>query len=237
MNALEGLPGHVVELIRSGLVFEFATVSKAGVPIDTPLLYFPAEDLSTIDCATGLAYPSKAERARRNPRVGLLIEGLAPGEPIVSIAGLAQVEDTDIQANSLRYIAETATGGTLTVPWSKAREAVWYWSRIIMRVQPKRVLWWESPAAMDGPPQVWEAPAETLQAPASPPPPGELSKAPEWSVAEWRDLADQALAGGKPAHLTLLDAEGFPLPFRISEVRKTAQGFTMRASPAASRPT
>src|ERR1700733_2046799 len=129
MSGLHELPEKVFRLIESGVVAEFSTVSQAGVPIDTPTYYFPADDMSTLDLATGLPNPAKAERARRNPKVGILIEG-RPEEPLVVVRARAAVRDSNIQANAIRYLAETGYEGiSHGITWGKAREAITYWSR------------------------------------------------------------------------------------------------------------
>src|SRR4051812_4244083 len=98
------LPQPVLDLIRSAGLAAFATVSSAGVPIDTPVGGFHEPD-GRFSIATGVAYPAKAERVRRNPKVGVLLEGF-PGEPVVLIAGHGTVRDADIQANVDRYLPE-----------------------------------------------------------------------------------------------------------------------------------
>jgi hypothetical protein len=214
MSLVEDLPAPVVELLRSGIMCEFATINSAGVPIDTPMLYLPAEDLSSFDVATGLAYPVKAERARRNPRAGILVEG-RPGEPVIAIAGLAAVRDADLQAAADRYLAEAGYVLVGGVTWELARQAVWYWTRIIVEIAPLRICWWDEHAAMDRPPHVWNAPAGTIYPASDPRPPGRLSEGPNWKLRDWRELAGQALARNAPAHLSLLDDEGFPVPVPV----------------------
>jgi len=223
---LQELPGNVVELVQSGSIAEYATVSAAGVPIDTPVLYFPSDGLRSVDLATGLSYPAKAERARKNPKVGLLIEG-GPEEPVVSIAGIAAVRDSDLQANVERYLSEA--GHTLpgNPDWSLASEAVWYWTRIIVEVTPARVLWWETPAAMNGEPKRWVAPADTVYPKSDPAPLGIPSSAPEWERLHWRELANRALERGGNGHLSLIDAEGYPQPIRARSIVLTGKGFTL----------
>ena len=230
MNYLKHLPAEAAHLIRTAFVAEVATVSAAGVPIDTPLVTFTSPDEETIDAGTGLAYPAKAERARRNPKAGLLFEG-GPDGPVVSIAGLAAVRDSDLQGNLERYLAEEILAPYLNPDrvdyQSVTRQAIWYFTRILICVKPAHIRWWPRPAAMDGPPEEWLAPAGTVFPASDPAPPGEPSKAPWREAKPWQELAATALAREAPGHLTLLDAEGFPLPIRAREVQAHSDGFRL----------
>jgi hypothetical protein len=107
------------------------------------------------------------------------------------------------------------------------REAIWYFTRILVCVTPAHVRWWRDPAAMDGPPEEWRAPAGTVYPASDPAPPGAVSQAPWREAKPWRDQAASALARQAPGHLTLLDAEGFPLPIRAREVHALADGFRL----------
>ena len=230
MSYLQHLPEPVANLIRTRFLAEFATVSTAGVPINTPLVTFTSADLETIDAGTGLAYPVKAERARRNPKVGLLFEGAAD-QPVVSITGVAAVRDADFQANLDRYLAEEILAPFINperVDYeSVTRQAIWYFTRILICVKPAHVRWWRHPAAVDQTPEEWRAPADTVYPRSDPAPPGEPSRAPWREAAPWRGLAASALARKAPGHLTLLDAEGFPLPIRAREVHAHPDGFRL----------
>lgn len=229
MSWFEEVPPAVVRLIRTRYVAEFATVTAARVPLNTPLVPFESADLATIDSATGLAYPVKAERARRDPKVGMLFEGGAD-EPVVSLSGMAGVKDRDLQANLERYLAEqilTRSIGSEFVDYETVtRQAIWYFTRIITCVAPAVIRWWDSPAAMDGPPHEWRAPADTLWPQSDPAPAGAGSKA-SWPLPDWRELARGALARGAAAHLTLLDAEGYPLPIRARAIALDEAGFRL----------
>jgi hypothetical protein len=225
MSGIRELPERVFRFIEEGVVSEFATVSKAGVPIDTPTYYFPSEDMATIDVATGQSYPAKAERARNNPKVGLLMEG-ASDEPVVAMRGIAAVRDANLQANAVRYISETGFQSiAFGLDWSGARKAVWYWTRIIVEVMPERIMWWDNPAAMDGPPNIWSAPAGTVFPQSDPKPPGETSPASQWKQRTWQEIAAGALGRGAGAHLTMLDGDGFPLSFRAREFELVGERF------------
>jgi hypothetical protein len=226
MSSLHDLPKHVFAMIESGVVAEFSTVTAAGVPIDTPTYYFPADDMSTIDLATGLPNPAKAERARHNSKVGLLIEG-RPEEPLVVIRAHAAVRDTDIQANALRYLAETGYKGiSHGITWEQARLAITYWSRIIIENKPERIYWWDNHAALDRPPQVWNAAPGTVYPQSDPAPAGKMSSS-AWPVRSWRDVAQDAVKSGNAAHLSVLDEEGFPLPMRSRSFEVTEEGFRL----------
>jgi hypothetical protein len=220
-------PQPVVELLGSASTAEYTTISAAGVPIDTPVSIFPSERLESFDLATGLAYPAKAERARRNPKVCLLIQG-RPDDPIVLVQGFAAVRDSDLQANALRYLSEMSRTLPHDPPWDLARQAVWYWTRILVEIRPARLFWWDSRAAMTEPPYRWLAPQGTVYPASDPSPPGSTSKAAKWKEAtSWRELAERALARGAPGHLSLIDEDGFPSTVRACTIEVGPEGFRL----------
>jgi hypothetical protein len=231
-RAFPELPAEVAGVLSTSLYTEFAALTPKGVPLDTPLFAFVGPGGDTIDVATGLAYPTKANRVRRNPKVGLLLEGNGnPGEPVVSVAGIGAVRDADIQANIERYLAETAARLPVTsggMPWSTVRQAVWYWARIIVETTPKRVAWWPSSDHLDEQPTVWSAP-ETKAFPQSDPAPCGPPTAPAaWpQPSDWRPRAAEVLQQRIPCHLTVCDEEGFPLPFRVRSPELIDDGFTL----------
>jgi hypothetical protein len=226
MSGLHELPDNVFKLIESGVVAEFSTLSAAGVPIDTPTYYFPSDDMESLDLATGLPNPAKAERARRNPKVGLLIEG-APEEPVVVVRARAAVRDSDIQSNALRYLAETGYRGiSHGITWEKARLAVTYWSRIIIENKPERVYWWHNRAALNASPQVWNAAPDAVYPQSDPPPSGKMQPS-AWPVRPWQDVAKDAVESGAVSHLSVVDSHGYPLPMRVYSFEQVAEGFLL----------
>jgi len=224
MSMTDDLPENVVSLIGSASFAQYATVSAAGSPIDTPVIFFPSDDLNIINLTTGLSYPAKAERARRNPKVGLLIAG-GPDEPIISIAGMAAVRDSDLQKNVDRYLAESSHTLPHDPDWSLARQAVWYWTRIIVEIKPKRIFWWDSPADMEGSPHRWDAPENAIFPESDPAPHGKTSRPAKWEEKLWRDLAEQALGRNVSGYLSVIDKEGFPLPMRLRSIAIADSGF------------
>ena len=202
----------------------------AGLALDTPLLMFANRDAGTLDVTTGLAYPAKAERARHDRRVGLAVDGSAGGQPVVVMRALATVRDTDIQHNAERYLDLFAPmlpmigGGA---PWAQCREAVWYWARQFIENTVTRIMWWPDVDHLDDEPALWDAQPRTTApasdpAPATPPSPGS-----RWAIADWRERAGEVLADQIPAWLSRLDADGFPVPFRVRDVQLYQDGLAL----------
>jgi hypothetical protein len=190
---------------------------------------FANHEAGTLDVTTGLAYPAKAERARRDPRVGLAVDAFASGQPIVVMRALAAVRDTDIQANADRYLELFAPMLPLIgagAPWAECREAVWYWARAFIENTVTRILWWPDLDHLDDEPSQWDAGQSVAPvsdpAPAAPPSVGSA-----WPVADWRDRAREVVADAVPAWLSRLDADGFPLPFRVREARVCDEGLAL----------
>lgn len=219
------LPDEIAEALASAPMCQFATTTRAGAPINTELLLEVGSG-GTLDVSTGVAYPAKAERARRDPRVGLWIE--APDGPVVSVAALAAVRDADIAMNAERYVSrwgEMIRGLPGGDDDDVVGAAVWYWSRIYVECHPVSLAWWPSLDALDREPTRWVA--DPAPHPASDPAPtGPPTRAEVRSSGDWRKRASAAVSSGVPAHLTTVDRHGSPLPRRVA-ARPSADGFEL----------
>ena len=103
-----GWPEELPPLFERAITVEYASLTRAGTPVTYPVTPYVGEDRRTLDVSTGLTYPAKAERARLNPKVALLYsDPLGSGldmAPAALVQGTASVRDSDLQANTDRYV-------------------------------------------------------------------------------------------------------------------------------------
>ena len=89
-------------LIDGSVVAHVATLDRTGRPVAWPMTPYFDECGTAFQVSTGVTYPSKAERARRDPRTCLVIGG--GDAPLVRVTALATVHDRDLQRNTDRFI-------------------------------------------------------------------------------------------------------------------------------------
>ena len=161
-----------------------------------------------------------------------------PGSRSSSCRALATVRDADIQSNASRYLDLFAPmlpvigGGA---PWAQCRDAVWYWARQFIENTVTRIMWWPDVDHLDDEPTVWEASPGTTAPPSDPAPAAPPSPGARWAIADWRAHAREVLANGIPAWLSRHDADGFPLPFRVRDVRCCPTTVSRSTYPAVDR--
>jgi len=226
-----GWPSEVVPLFERAITTEYATLTARGAPLTYPVTPYIADDGLTLDVSTGLTYPSKAERARRNPKVALLYSdpvgtGLS-APPVVLVQGMAAVRDADLQANTDRYlrqsfkkVPEAYTG----MPAFILRRMPWYFVRIWIQVTPQRILWW-SEGDLDQQPERWEAPEDISVPKSDPAPQGKSPGSWKSGPTDWKSGANYAVQHlGNPV-VSLVDGQGFPFPMRVRGATLTPDGF------------
>jgi hypothetical protein len=228
-----GWPADVLQILQRAVTCEFATVTGHGMPITFPVTPHLGEDRRTLDVATGLAYPGKAERARRNPKVGLLFaDAIGSGlsaPPIVLVSGLATVRDHDLQSGTDRYLRLSRAklpGLYSQLPWWILRRQTWYWCHLWIMVTPVRILWWPG-GNIDRSPLRWDAPAGTAPEPSDPGPSGPAL--PPWQPAraDWRHRAAHAAHRLGTPDLTVMDREGYPVLFSAQGATLVPEGFRL----------
>lgn len=232
-------PPELQAVFERSVTAEFATLTATGRPVTTPTTPYPGRRGLTIDVSTGLTYPAKAERARRDPRVALLFaDPVGPDmarAPVVLVQGLASVRDSDLQANTDRYVASSAAKLPDAVkgkPRAVLRRMAWYYARIWIEVTPLHLWWWPD-RDLSAPPQRWDAPEGTAGGLSDPAPPG---KAPApWMTAPpaWRPLARSALERLPLCDLTVVGANGFPVCLPVCNPVLVDDAIAFRLGPGA----
>ncbi|UDY36734.1 hypothetical protein [Dermatobacter hominis] len=225
----------VLEHIERFVTTEYASVTRAGAPVTWPVTPYAGADRSTIDVATGLTYPLKAERARRDPRVSLSFSfpvgsGITDA-PTVLVQGLATVRDADLRHTSSRYLqaaADRFPEQFAGIPTWQLRRMGWYWTRMWVEVTPVRVLWWDG-GDLQTAPQEWRAPAGTTAPPSDPAPHGTSSGAWSSKVVDWRARRAGAIERLGAPVITTMSPDGWPQPWRAVEVAETPDGYELVA--------
>jgi hypothetical protein len=225
---LDSIVDHASRFVTT----EYASLTGALAPITWPVTPYRGVHGDTVDVATGLTYPLKAERARRNPKVALSFSYSAGSgldrAPTIVIQGLATVHDRDLAATSGRYLQASADRfpeAFADVPDFMLRRMDWYWTRMWVEVTPVRVLWWDG-GDLSSAPRVWTAPEHTAAPPSDPAPRGR--GAGSWNpkrAIPWRERVEGAIERlGRPV-LTTVDRDGWPLPLRTIGAERTPDGF------------
>jgi hypothetical protein len=229
-------PDELIEVFERSITTEYASLTRDGRPITVPTTPYIGDGRLTLDVSTGLTYPAKAERARRDPRVCLLFadpvgSGLSD-PPVVLVQGLATVRDADLQANTDRYVQRSmdklpeATKGQ---PRFVLRRLAWYYARIWVEVTPLHIRWWAR-RSLDEPAHVWNAPEGTA-APLSDPAPSGLQPG-AWLAppASWSQASREA--DRLSTHdLTAVDVNGFPLCLPVRHTEHLDDGFRLTLGP------
>jgi len=228
-----GLPDELIPLFENAITSEYASLTKGGQPITAPVTPYLNPNGRTLDVSTGLTYPIKAERARNNSKVALSFSdrtGLKiPDAPIALVYGLATVRDSDLQANTDRYVREnlrklpTAFGPT---PKFMLKGMAWYFTRIWICITPMRILWWPK-GDLNAAPNEWLAPQGTVAPPSDPKPQGEALG--QWmeQPQEWREGAAYAVNKLGAPVVTVVDDKGWPVPLRTLGVQLAPDGFDL----------
>lgn len=153
MNLLQSLPPHVLAVLREFRTCEFTTLDKKGTPVTWPVSPWIDEAGGRIVITTSIGLPEKAFNVRRNGRVSLSFsEPLASGltnPPAVVVQGDAVAPD-----QVYTWSAELAALWPILYRRQPASQIYgsnallrklfdWYYMRLLIRITPNRILWWE----------------------------------------------------------------------------------------------
>jgi Pyridoxamine 5'-phosphate oxidase len=232
------LPEEIQRAFSSFITTEYTTVDRRGQPISWPVTPYYGPGDPCIDVTTGLGYPKKAKDASANPKVALLFSDPtgsgATDAPQVLVQGIAEVDDTDLDANRERYLRESAIKLPATVklqpPKALARMFDWYYTRIYVHVRPERIYAWPAGDATKEP-QLFDAHMEEVRSGHAEEPAAEHVDTRGGEVA-WDERMSELGSRYPHAVVSLVAPDGFPFSVRLPiEVDRDAGRLRLGGAP------
>ncbi len=195
------IPDDVAATLRTFYTCEVTTVNRQGQPITWPALTVFDEPNGRLILSVSIAFPVKAQNARRHPQVSLLYSDPTGSQLTDPVAALVQgdavvTEGIDPLSDEMRALAAAAAkrqpdSGQFSANPIARRLFTWYlFQRLLITVTPRRLLVWphrdfshapivitlDSSSAADMPTDAAEAVALTT-APATTPAPSASAEA------------------------------------------------------------
>jgi hypothetical protein len=233
------LPQQARDCFANFITTEYTAIGAKRQPITWPVTPYYSDGASSIDVSTGLGYPKKADDAKRNPRVSLLFSdptgsGMT-GTGQVLVQGIADVNDTDLEANADRYWRDSSVKLPATrsmhPPKPVRRMLGWYYNRIYVLTRPERVFVWpDADAATE--PEIHDCHLEEVRS-GHTEEPGADHGAPIGGPVAWDERVDEMGREHPTAVVTWLAPDGFPLSVRLPiRVDSSTQVIHLEAEPA-----
>lgn len=152
------LPPEVEKLVNAALVGELTVVNAAGVPITYPLI--PLYDGRYVYLTSAVLFSKKLRHIKANPKVCLsLTDPVAvPVEPFAraTIQGDAEVLEDDPHSGWEELLPLWRAKEPVIDSFVKKRFGIpLFFERSIIRIDPRRVLYWPE-GRTETPPQVFE---------------------------------------------------------------------------------
>jgi len=230
-------PAKLLGVFERAITCEYASLTRAGAPVTVPTTPYVAP--GSLDVSTGLSYPAKAERARRNPKVALLFaDPLGAGSdaaPVVLVQGHAAVRDADLQLNTDRYVRLSMAklpAASKGQPKALLRRLGFYYARIWIEITPQRIRWWPD-RELAQQPEEWRADPALALPQSDPAPPGR--QPPAWLEPPqgWHEVAARALKLLPLADITVPGEDGYPVSVPVSAGALQGEEVPLRVGPGA----
>lgn len=148
------VPRWVTDVFDNYLICEFTTVAN-NKPVTFPLLYFYDSTSGKFTVTSSILFSKKVLNMKKNPKVSLLFSNPAGSgirKQAVLVQGMAHCDDSDLDHGWERFLPQWRRKEPYIDAFLAEREKFgWFWKRIVVQVEPKRITAWKDGNAMSKP--------------------------------------------------------------------------------------